>query len=120
MKKSQLPLEHTFKRCVISLVNRAFGLDNGFYKSTLIPAAKEKFEDFLSSTETLDQFCIKSYIKLSIGSFNFFQRFLAVSGLVFDKQTIKDFQENEDFFDFVQPFDIPDLEVSFCFLFIAP
>ena len=113
MKHSQLPLEHTFKRCVISLLNRAFGIDENFYNNTLIPAAKDKFEDFLSPHELLPAFSIKTYIKNQIGVYNFFQRFLAISGLVFDKQTLKDFQENEDLFNFVEPFDIPDLEVSF-------
>ena len=51
MKESRIPLEHSYKRCVISLLNQVFGIGNIYWKSVLIPAAKAKFEDCLSSLE---------------------------------------------------------------------
>ena len=53
---------------------------------------------------------MKTYIKQTLGLSNFLMRFAVVSGLVFNPQTLEEFQENESLFDFRQPFDIPDLE----------
>ena len=111
MKNSCLPLEHSYKRCVVSLLNVVFGTGDFYWKNTLIPAAKKKFEECLAPTEDTEEFCMKEYIKKYLGLSNFLMRFIKVSGLVFNIQTLEEFQNNEELFEYRQPFDIPDLEV---------
>ena len=53
---------------------------------------------------------MKEYIKKYLGLGSFFSRFLQVSGLVFNRQSLEEFQNSEELFDYRQPFDIPDLE----------
>ena len=53
---------------------------------------------------------MKTYIQKHLGLGKFFSRFLQVSGLVFNRQSLEEFRKNDELFNYRQPFDIPDLE----------
>jgi len=110
MSESRVPLEHSYKRCVVNLLNQAFGTGDMYWKNTLLPTAQAKFEECLSAQEREPKFCMKTYIQKHLGLGKFFSRFLQVSGLVFNRQSLEEFRKNDELFNYRQPFDIPDLE----------